>query len=199
MACRFCKDFMEVQRAQDILRRAREKGILVCLYTSAYSENFAAGFVEAVSEKYVILRSFSNHGRYDGWLLRQLENLPRIEFGGRYEESLLFLMKARETKHPQGVIPSFEADASLLIELFLAAQKHDFVVSIDTGSQSNIVGFVNTVEATTVTITKVDNNGEVDGESVVELDAIEKVNADDEDCQDLKLMARWHELDPPNW
>ena len=190
---------MEAQKAQDILRRVHSQETIVCLYSSAYSENFAAGFVEAVNEKHVVLRSFSTHGRYDGWLLRQLENMPRIEFGGRYEESLLFLSKAREAKHPEDFLPKFETDTDLLMEFLLAAQKHEFIVSIDTGSQSNIIGFVKTVEATTVTVSKVDNNGDMDGESVVELEAIEKVNADDEDCQDLKLMARWHELDPPNW
>ncbi len=190
---------MESQKAYEILNRAKEQDKIICLYTSCYSEKFAAGFVEAISDKHVVIRSLSVHGRYDGWLLRKLDDVPRMDWGGRYEESLLFLARARKTTHPDGFLFPIGQDTNLISDFLLAAQQHDCMASLDTGSDANIVGFIKSVEATTVTVEIIDTNGENNGESVVELDAIERVDVDDEDLQDLKLLARWHESEPPAW
>lgn len=190
---------MDSQKAYEILNRAREEDKIVCLYTNCYSEKFAAGFVEAISDKYVVIQSLSIHGRYDGWLLLELDEVPRMGWGGRYEESLLFLARARKTTHPDGFFVPTGQDTSLIVDFLLAAQQHDYIASLDTGSDSNLVGFVKSVEATTATIEIINTNGENNGESVVELEVIERVYVDDEDLQDLKLLARWHESEPPAW
>lgn len=196
---------METTKALDILSRAREQNTLICLYTSRYSDKFVAGFVEAFSDKHVILRSISVHGRYGGWLLRNIEDVPRIDWGGRYEESLLFLSKVRQTIHPSDFLTrseaenSGEANVDLVQEILLAAQRHDYMVSLDPGNSDDIIGFVKAVESSTVSIALINEQGESNGVSVVELDMIEKINVDDDNLQDWKMLARWHDMEPPTW
>ena len=184
---------MEKQKAREVLRHAQEAEKIVCLYTSRDSENFAAGFVEAVSENHVILRSLTPHGRYDGWLLRVLENVCRIDSGGRYEEKLVSLFRARDQNHP-AFLPSTDEATDLGSEMLICAQRGDYAVRIDIGADDDNEGFVKSVEATTITIERFDVNGHIDSESVIELEYIEKIAVDDEDLQDLKLLAHWRNL-----
>lgn len=184
---------MEKQKAREVLRRAQDDEKIVCLYTSRYSENFAAGFVEAVSENQVVLRSLTPHGRYDGWLLRVLENISRIDSGGRYEEKLLALFRARGQNHPHFLPPTDET-TDLISEMLICARRSDCAVRIDIGADDDNEGFVKEVEATTITIEKFDVNGQIDSESVIELEHIEKIAVDDEDLQDLKILAHWRDL-----
>ena len=73
----------------------------MCLYRSAYSSRFSAGFVLAISDRYVVIESVSPRGDGDGWILRALEDLCRIDHNGRYEEKLLSFYQLRGQAHPR--------------------------------------------------------------------------------------------------
>lgn len=184
---------MEQQKAREVLEQAKTGEKIVCLYSNPYSDKFAAGFVEAISENHVVLRHLTSHGRYDGWVLRELEDLCRIEYGGRYEETLLSLFRARGQNHPT-FLPSTDEATDLKSEILLCAQRNDLAVIIDTGSDTDSWGFVKSVETTTVTIEKFNAEGHIDSESVIELEHVGRVTVDDEDMQDLKILAHWRNL-----
>ncbi len=184
---------MEKQKAREVLERAKTEEKIVCLYSNPYSDKFAAGFVEAISENHVVLRHLTTHGRYDGWVLRALEDLCRIEYGGRYEETLLSLFRARGHSHP-AFLHATDESSDLTAEMLLCAQRNDLAVIIDTGSDNDSWGFVKSVETTTVTIEKFNVDGQIDSEAVIELEHIGRVTVDDEDMQDLKILAHWRNL-----
>ncbi len=181
---------MESRRALEILHHAREQHDIVCLYPSAYLTSYAAGWVEAVTSEGVVLRSLTANGRADGWYWRTFERVVRLDVGGAYEERLAFLAQMREARWKEGFLPTLDESANLKWELFVAAQKHDFAVQIDTGSDEPIDGFVQDVTAEWVTLDKIGFSGRFDGQATISTEDIDRILVGDERLQDLQMLAR---------
>ena len=187
---------MEKQKAQEILGAARERDAVVCVHGDRRSGRFSLGWVAAVSDHHVVLELISTNGRSDGWMLRELDSIGRIDSGGRLEETVVSLYRARGESHVKEFLPPTDASSDLKLELLLAARSHDFAVRIYNGARININGFVREIGATTVTVDQFDDFGVADGESTVQLDDFEAVRVHDEDLQDLRMLARWHDAPP---
>ena len=187
---------MEKQKAQEILNAARERGTIVCLYRSCYSNRFSAGFVLAISDHHVVIESVSPRGECDGWILRELDDLCRIDHSGRYEDKLLSFYRMRGQQHARDFLPETDGNSDLKLEMFVAARHHDYAVRIHTGADEDVEGFVKEVETNTVSIEKLDDYGQNDGECTFDMEVIEGITIGDDDLQDLKLLARWHDAPP---
>jgi hypothetical protein len=180
---------MEVSKALEILDGAREAGEVVCLYSNAYSSRFSAGFVEGATHNHVVLRALSPNGRADGWLLRPLDHIARIDWRGQYEQRLLFLAQMREARWSDFLLP-VELSADLAFETMGAAQRFELPVQIDSGSDEPAEGFVSELSTDSVTLDKIARDGNFDGHTIFSLDDIEKIIVDDADLQDLALLSR---------
>ena len=187
---------METSKAQEVLHAARERGALVCLYRSCYSNKFSAGFVLAVSEDDVIIESVSPRGHCDGWILRELDELCRIDSQGIYEEKLMSLYRVRGGAHARDFLPATDLGSNLKVELLEAARQNDSAVRIHTGADEDIEGFVREVGAQTVSIEKFNEYGVSDGDCTLDMESVEGIFVGDDDLQDLKLLARWHDAPP---
>lgn len=187
---------MEKQKAHEVLNSARERGAIICLYRNYYSSRFSVGFVLAVAANGVVLESLSTRGHVNGWMLRELDDVCRIDHGGIYEEKLQSLYRARGETHAPDFLGETNAQSNLRIELLQASQEHDCAVRLSIGAEEDIEGFVREVGLETVTIEKYNEYGQADGDSVLDMEKIESINVDDEELRDLKLLARWHELPP---
>ncbi len=187
---------MEKQKAREVLEMARESGAIVCLYRSCYSNRFSAGFVLAISEHHVVIESVSTRDECDGWILRELDDLCRIDHNGRYEEKLLSFYRARGEQHPRDFLPSVDLNSDLKVEMFAAAQNHDYAVRIHTGSDDDIEGFIREVGTATVSIDRLNEYGQDDGDSVLDMEGIEGIYVNADELQDLKMLARWHDIPP---
>ena len=190
---------MEVSKALEILDSARDGGEVVCLYANAYSCAFAAGFVEGATPTHVVLRSLSPNGRADGWLLRGLDDIARIDWRGHYEERLLFLAQMREARWNDGFLPPTHPSSDLVFELLQAAHKADLPVQIDTGSDEPAEGFVRELSPEWVTLDKIERDGSFDGQATVRTDDIEKLLVDEQSLQDLALLARHRGRGTGSW
>ena len=187
---------MDKQRAQEILTAAQERGAVVSLYRTGSPHNYGTGFVLAVSDHHLVFASINYHGRYDGWHLRALDELCRVDSGGRYEDKVLSLYRAREQNHRADFLPPTDLSSDLVSELLQAAQGHEIAVRLYTGQRGGINGFVREIGSSTVSIDVHDDYGQADGEAVVDLESIRVILVDDEEAQDLKILARWHDAPP---
>ena len=186
---------MEKQEFQEILRTAKSEGTIVSLYGDG-SNSFSAGFVLAMSDNDVVLESLSPRGFCDGWLSRPMDDIARIEIGGRYEERLLTYYRVRGETHQRNFLPEISMTSDLKAELLEAARAHDYAVTVNVGSDADVIGFVRKVAVETVTIECYTEYGQPDGDSFLSLESIEKVHVGDDELQDLKLLARWHDAPP---
>ena len=187
---------MEKQKAQEILGAARERGAIVSIYQKYYSASFSAGFVVGFSDEGIAVASLSKRGECDGWLSRDFDKIVRIDIDGRYEETLLSLYRARGARHRTDFLPPFVLTSNVKLELLLAARQHDYAVRIDNGAEEDIRGFVREVGLETVGIEKFNLHGQHDGDCTLDMEAIDDIYVDDDELQDLKLLARWHDMPP---
>lgn len=187
---------MEKQKAREVLELARENNRTVCVYGDGRSSRFSMGWVLAVSDCHVVLELVSPHGRNDGWMLRQLEAIGRIDSGGRLEETTVSLYHARGESHFKPLLPATDLNSDLKRELLLAARTHNFAVRLYNGNRDNIEGFVREIEYNTITIDVFNEHSVADGESTLELEGFEAMKVHDDELQDLKLLARWHDAPP---
>ena len=191
---------MEKQRAQEILGAARESNATVSVYGVGRSSRFSIGWVVAFSDSHVLLELVSQNGRADGWLLRTLDDIARIDSGGRLEETVVALYRARDESHLKPLLPANDSGndlgSDLKLELLLAARTHDLPVRIYNGNRDNIEGFVREVGTSTVTVDVFDEHGIADGESTISFDEFDAFKVNDEELQDLKMLARWHDSPP---
>ena len=187
---------MEKQKAREILGAARERGAAVCLYRNGYSSRFSAGFVLALSEHHVVIESLTPRGQCDGWFLRELDEVCRIDHGGRYEEKLLAFWRMRGETHAADFLGETVLTSDLKADVLAAAREQDYAVRIDVGADSDIEGFVREVASNTVSIEQIDEYGQSDGDCTLDMEVIESIYVADDELQDLKLLARWHDLPP---
>jgi hypothetical protein len=184
----------------DLLREAQSNETLIGVFSDPSNPSaFAAGWVEAVSDEHLVLRHVSQHGRYDGYRLVPLENVFRVDSTGRYLERLRFLSQVREERFPHLFKSGIAEDANLVVEILLAAQQNDLLVLVSVLEGSDLTGWIKQIGHDTVIITLVDNDGVSDFDSTVHLEAITAVYCNDEDLQDLRLLARRNEAEPPGW
>lgn len=190
---------MELQRTLEILNRAQENNQIVCLYSSLYYDKFTAGWIEALSDSAVVLRSLHPTGRANGWSLKVLSEIARIDVAGRYEERLGYLAQMREARWKDGFLSSIAPDADLMWEMFVASQRHDFVVGVDIGAEEDIQGVVQDVTPQWVTIDKISFDGLFDGQGTVATEDIKGILVDEQSLQDLQVLARRHGRGSGEW
>lgn len=184
----------------ETLTKARTEGTLVALYANPDNPRaFSAGWVEAVTPEHVVLRHVSPEGRYDGYILRYMERVLRVDTNGRYLERLSFLFQARKQEFTGHLLTNVEPEANLLVETLLSAQRLDLLVAVEIAAEDSESGAVKSVSADAAIIDVYDLLGAPDSETTVHLEAISGISVDDEQLQSLKLLSRWHQMEPPSW
>ena len=178
-----------------ILQKSRENESPVALYSNVENPRaFLAGWVEAVSNDHVVLRHLSPEGRYDGYVLKYLDSIFRVDTEGRYLERLSFLFGARKQEFARRLMPDLDADANLIPEILSAAQNADMMVTIEIAAEDIENGSIKDIGFDTVSLDVFDHYGVIDREATIHLEAISEVRVDSERLQSLKLLSRWHHL-----
>lgn len=184
----------------DALSKAKADSALVALYANPDNPRaFCAGWVEAVSPDHVVLRHVSPDGRYDGYILRYLERVLRVDTQGRYLERLAFLFQARKQEFGLRFLGELAPEANLIQETLLAARRHDLLVAVEIAAEDTESGAVKSVTEEAAVIEVFDMLGSPDSETTVHIDAISAISVDAEQLQSLKLLSRWHQMEPPGW
>ena len=178
-----------------VLTKARETAVPVAIYTNIDNpRGFLAGWVEAVSGEHVVLRHLSPEGRYDGYVLKYLDGIFRVDSEGRYIERLSFLFEARKQTFPGRLLDTNDDEANLIVELLNAAQREELMVTVEIAAEDFESGAVKVVGFDTVTLEVFDPYGTIDREATIHLESISEVRVDSERLQSLKLMSQWHQI-----
>lgn len=141
------------------------------------------GYIEAYNETELLIAHISYYGMYDGYILKRIDDIYRIDFGGKYEEKIKKLYKLKNQRHRDLNI----SDEYILEPLLEFAKKNELVVSFELDGYV-ISGFVEELREGCVRVRKVDEYGEPGGESVLEIDAVLTIAVDTDDEQNIKLL-----------
>ena len=150
--------------ARSALAGAQRKGCLVGVYQAADDDAFSAGFVDALSDSHVRLRSVGAAGRPNGIEIRPLESVRRVETESAYlTRRLQPLMEhwgSRRIWSEQRLVGD---RADLVVDALALSLEHRTVVTIWIGSKQ-YTGPVVKLADDAGTIVDLDNYGRPEGE-----------------------------------
>ena len=150
--------------ARSALTEAREAGCLVAVYEVADEDDFSAGFVDALSETHVRLRSVSAAGRPNGIEIRPLDDVRRVETESEYLTCRLQPLMAHWGSRPMWPEQRLVGDRSDLVADALAVSLKDrTVVTIWIGSKQ-YTGPVVKLADDAGTVVDLDNYGKPEAE-----------------------------------
>jgi hypothetical protein len=177
---------------QSILKRSIKEGKIISVYTNRYQpEKCSVGFIDSLTSEHFIMKHVTPEGISDGFIVRRIEDIFRVDVDGEYEQRINLLYSLQNQQHQNFVKVDEIRKSNLFKESLLIAQKQKLVVSVcidDTENQDDIIGYVKDVISNGVTISRISFNGLDDGESSFFIEDIVKLNCDSSDEKILKLL-----------
>ncbi len=174
---------------KSLLTNLKNNNKIVSIYSDTYNtDKFSCGFIANISDEFLIIKNISPCGKYDGFLLKSIEKIYRVEFEGKYEKMIERLYEIQNQKHEE--IPKFSG--TLLNDLLIFSNKNSFVITIELcdSNLDDIQGYVSKMDDTKVKIESLDENGENDGFSYVMIDDITHISCNTENEIKLKLLNK---------
>lgn len=151
------------------------------------SYSAVVGYLVACDEKFFVLQHVTEHGRYDGYVLRRKDQVFRMDEKTSYETSLQKLYEYYGESHDE-----FVFDGDLLAGFLSFAKAKQFVIGIGVKDydSSSILGYVDfiDVQGETVVVHQINDQGLFDGFSTVVFDSIVRISCDCEKDAALKAL-----------
>lgn len=118
------------------LNRAIDQKMLISLYTNKEDpEHFSAGVPVCFVEDWLVLKAVTPEGFYDGYILKKLDDVYKVEYNSKYEICLAKLVDFRGN-HGE----SFDLKKSKTLEDFL--QNNANMISVFTSAGGDFLGQV---------------------------------------------------------
>lgn len=172
------------------LNDSLKERIIVSVFSNRNNpESCAVGFIEKISDEQVVIKHVTSTGLYDGYAIRRLNDIFRVDINGQYEKRLLKLYNVQNQEHPN--IIKTKKEANLFKEVLTVAQNLKLVVSVcidETEEQEDIVGWVKDFGDKEVIIKQISFEGLDDGESAFYIEDIVKINCDSNDERVLGML-----------
>lgn len=151
------------------------------------TQKFLVGYIEKYNDSEILIAHISPHGYYDGFILKHVEDVKRIDYGGEYEKKVERLYTIRNQTHDH--INTLVLEEECILEPLLDFAKHkNYVVTFDL-SDSCVSGFVNGYSDDVVYLEVVNDYGGENGISIINFDEILTISVDTDFEQDLRLLA----------
>ena len=154
------------------------------------------GFVLAVTDEFIILKSVDTYGKSDGFILRRFGEIFRLDRNGEYEQRLTYLYSRLNQAHPVFDI----ASDNLLTDLLEYARLNQLVVSagIRDYSSISIYALVKSIDCDNQMVLFYelnDNGARTGGENLIQLDAIKRASILSEDEIKMQLLNQGFKVD----
>jgi hypothetical protein len=152
----------------------------------ASPEKFLFGRVIFCGEDHFVIESFCPDGGEDGWILKEYASVFRVEIDSQYVrkmQSLMLLDRSLEK-------PELNSDC-LIDSLLLFAKKMGFLVGIEVLENGcEITGWVKSLQDGICCIQQLDEYGNEDGESFIDVLDITQIGCHTSDEQQLEHLAK---------
>lgn len=150
-------------------------------------QNLFVGYIEKFNDDEILFAHISPHGFYDGFILKHIDDVRRIDYDGEYEKKIERLYKLRQQVHK--AISTFDPnDDEILYSLLDFAKQNDYIATLEL-ADNNISGLVNGYSNDMIYLDVINDYGEENGISIVNVNEILSVAVDTDHEQDLRLLA----------
>lgn len=181
----------------EILDKAIREEKVVSVFTDWTNKTkCSVGFIYTYDKNTVVIQHLTCDGEEDGYAWRKIEDIYRIDLCGKYEVKLKKLYKFKNQKHCE-LFSNIKFNSNLLQIIYCAEEKSKIVeVSIDIDNEQElIVGFINCIiEDKIIEIYRVDDYGELDGATIINIEDIISLNFDSKDSKNLLILRRGQDL-----
>lgn len=169
----------------NLLHCYREK-ILVSIYCDLDDkQKHYSGYIIGIDDDMFFLAHISRNGRYDGYILRPIKDIYRIDYNGKYEKKLEMLNKMRTQSH--NIAFAKNDPSTLLISVLEFAKNNNLVVSLILDDDCR-AGLIKSYDNDIISLYALTDNGEEDGFAVVSIAEVSSFEIDTEYEQDLKIL-----------
>ena len=173
---------------KEYLLLASEKNQPISIYTDKdNTEKFAFGFVQGISDDCLLIASITKYGLYDGYVIKKLEDIYRLEVDDKYGKKLRKLYLLHKQKHSKIDL----ASKNIVCDLLQHAYKNRLIVTLELhdSNYDDLQGFVMEIPSDLIVIKQLDSYGNNDGTSMISLEDITHIACDSENEMTLKLLA----------
>lgn len=143
------------------------------------------GYISAYNDVEILIEHISIHGNYDGFILKRIEDIFRIDYNGEYEKKIENLYIIKEQSHSKIDILNKEDILSSVLNFCI---DHNHIVSLEF-DDSCISGFVKSYNKDYINLTIVNEYGIINGETIIDLNQVISIAVDTDDEQDIKLLT----------
>lgn len=146
------------------LRIACQQHMVASLYVEPDDPDaFSAGYVEAVTPRYVLLWNMTPWGQPDGWILRRTEDVLQVFMGDDFEVRLQILLEMNGVTHTPLFDPPPGPEDDILYRMLNQSMERQEVVSIMT-AEDTYSGRILQLDDLRATLEVFDFFGSVEGE-----------------------------------
>ena len=168
---------------------SEDKEKIVLIYTNIdQPEKFFAGVVQKVFEEDLIINHYLPNGMYDGYIVKKIEDIYRVDSGSKYVTKMEILKGQFEEMHVE-----IESKLSGISSILYFALKNQKVVSIELYRSGNIdaTGYISQIIDGICEVELLDDYGFADGVSRIYIDSISQISCDCDDEIILKKLAEF--------
>ena len=163
----------------------KEKKV-VSIYTNLDDTNsHLTGYVVGFNNHEVLIAHISAHGLYDGFILKCIDDIYRIDYSSEYEQKIENLYKHKKQTHPNMELLNLKRD--LFCALLDYAQDNELVITFEF-EDNYLSGFVEYYTDKTVNLKVISDYGYDNGISIIDIDKVLTVSVDTDDEQDIKML-----------
>lgn len=166
---------------------AKQSNMPISVYSDqSDTEVFTLGYIIDVSNEYVLLGSITPYGYYDGYTIKQTDSIYRVEINDEYGLGINKLYTLYKQRHSD-----FMLSENLVLSLLQFAFREHLVVGIELCNSGNndLTGFVTNFQEPYVVVKQINDNGQDDGESIVNFNDITCITCDSEREIALKSLS----------
>jgi hypothetical protein len=160
-----------------ILQEAKLKNILVSIYDDIDDWSCCSvGYVDIVTDTHVRLCALSRHGKPAGLEIRCLSEIFKVEYDGKYEKKIQALAENQQRIFNQVELNDASSD-NLIVDTLRQAKDNSAVIVVwGKDPSDSLVGYVESIDPEVVTMRLIDDFGDEDGMSAINIDEITDID-----------------------
>ncbi|MGI6501488.1 MAG: hypothetical protein ACOX1S_11555 [Anaerostipes sp.] len=171
------------QQLKEIMKNKK----LLSLYINLDdTEKFLTGYINCISIKEIIINHITPTGNYDGYVYAKIHDIYRIETDTKYIQKIEKLMHLNLKKHHENI----KIEDDILKSFLQFLKEKEWISSFQIGDDDyySITGFVKDIGDTAVRIMQISDDGEEDGETIINTEVITSCQGDTMDEQIIKQL-----------
>lgn len=168
----------------EFLEMCAKSNKIVSIYDDAEeSDKFLTGYINCYNENEILINHITPSGLYDGFILKQISDIFRIDYDDKYQ---LKIEKLYLLKHQSHYNININDECLLYPILDFALKKH--LVIFVSFKKNTVFGFVQSFDNNIINLISIDDYGYNSGKCSICIDDILEFEVDTQEAQDLKLL-----------